>query len=81
MSVLAVAHLKVDLEDVEPAVTRRLAVPLDCRLDRLHLTLQAAFGWTDSHLWEFRVRDARWGLPDPGCRTDRSMGARQPCST
>ena len=66
MSVLAVAHLKVALEDVEPPVTRRLAVPLDCRLDRLHLILQAAFGWTDSHLWEFRVRDARWGLPDPG---------------
>nr|WP_223252238.1 plasmid pRiA4b ORF-3 family protein [Paracoccus mutanolyticus] len=27
----------------------------DWTLDRLHLVLQAAFGWTDSHLHEFRI--------------------------
>ncbi len=66
MSVLAIAHLRVVLDDVEPEVTRRLAVPLDCRLDRLHLILQAALGWTNSHLWELRVGDVSWGVPDPG---------------
>jgi hypothetical protein len=40
-------------------------VPLDLRLDRLHLVLQAALGWTNSHLWEFRARDTGWGIPDP----------------
>jgi hypothetical protein len=68
----SVARLKVTLEEVEPAVLRRLEVPLDLRLDRLHLVLQAALGWTNSHLWEFRVRDLGWGIPDP--KWDRGSG-------
>ena len=59
-----IARLKVTLDAVEPPVTRRLAVPLGIRLDRLHLTLQAALGWTDSHLWEIRARDVAWAIPD-----------------
>lgn len=61
----AVARIKVTLKDVEPAVTRRLDVPLRIRLDRLHLVLQAAMGWTDSHLYAFSAGDAEWGVPDP----------------
>jgi hypothetical protein len=61
----SVACLKVTLDDVEPAVVRRLEVPVDLRLDRFHLVLQAALGWTNSHLWEFRARDVGWGIPDP----------------
>jgi hypothetical protein len=44
-------------------VLRRIEVPADIKLDRLHLTLQPAFGWTNSHLYEIRARDVRWGLP------------------
>jgi len=43
----------------------RLEVPADIKLDRLHLTLQAALGWTNSHLYEIRAQDTDWGLPDP----------------
>ena len=68
----SIARLKITLDDVEPAVVRRLEVPLDLRLDRLHLALQAALGWTNSHLWEFRARDVGWGLPDP--EWDRGSG-------
>lgn len=61
-----IARLKVSLDDVEPKVVRRLEVPLTIRLDRLHLVLQAAFGWENVHLWEFMAgRDVRFGLPDP----------------
>ena len=60
----AIARLKVTLEDVEPEVMRRLDVPLKIRLDRLHLVLQAAMGWTDSHLYEFRAGGTGWGIPD-----------------
>jgi hypothetical protein len=49
----AIARLKVALEGAEPTVMRRLDVPLKIRLDRLHLVLQAAMGWTNSHLYEF----------------------------
>src|SRR5947209_4824239 len=65
MTVHSIALLKVTLNDVKPAVQRRLAVPIAIRLDRLHLVLQAALGWTNSHLYEFRARDVGWGTPDP----------------
>lgn len=61
----SIARLEVTLDDVEPAVVRCLDVPLDIRLDRLHLTLQSAFGWMGGHLWEFHVREVEWGIPDP----------------
>jgi hypothetical protein len=41
-----IARLKITLDDVKPAVLRRVEVPFDIRLDRLHLTIQAAMGWT-----------------------------------
>jgi hypothetical protein len=65
MTAGGIAHLRIKLDDVEPAVVRRLEVPLAIRLDRLHLVLQAALGWTNSHLYEFRARDVGWGVPDP----------------
>ena len=58
-------RIKVTLKDVKPEVMRRLVVPLTLRLDRLHLTLQAAFGWTNSHLFEFFAGEVHWGIPDP----------------
>ena len=65
MSPDRIARLKITLDDVKPAVMRRIEVPLAIRLDRLHLALQAAMGWTDTHLYEIRARDASWGEPDP----------------
>jgi hypothetical protein len=59
-------RLKVTLRDIEPEVMRRIVVPLTIRLDRLHLTLQAAFGWTGSHLYAFTAAGVSWGIPDPG---------------
>lgn len=61
----AIARLRVKLNHVEPVVLRRIEVPLKIRLDRLHLVLQAAMGWSDSHLYEIRARDVGWGVPDP----------------
>lgn len=67
-----IARLKVTLRDVEPKVVRRLDVPLKIRLDRLHLVLQAAMGWTNSHLFAFTAGGASWGLPDPDFDDDTS---------
>src|SRR5260370_6940897 len=65
MTTTSIASLKVTLDDVKPVVQRRIDVPLTIRLDRLHLVLQAAMGWTNSHLYEIRARDVGWGTPDP----------------
>jgi pRiA4b ORF-3-like protein len=65
MTAASIAHLRIKLDDVEPAVVRHVEVPLTTRLDRLHLVLQTAMGWTNSHLYEIRLRDIGWGRPDP----------------
>ena len=58
-----VIDLKVTLNRVEPKVTRHLLVPLTLRLDRLHLTIQAVMGWTNSHLYMFEARGVTWSDP------------------
>lgn len=65
-----IARLKITLDDVKPVVMRRIEVPLALRLDRLHLVLQVALGWTNSHLYEFRFRDVGFGIPDPDWEHD-----------
>jgi Plasmid pRiA4b ORF-3-like protein len=60
----AIAQIKVTLLDVEPPVWRRVLVPCTIRLDRLDRVIQAAMGWTNSHLHMF-VRGAdHYGRPD-----------------
>lgn len=53
-----VCQLKVTLRGTRPPIWRRLLVPADMTLTRLHRVLQTAMGWQDSHMHEFRV-DAR----------------------
>jgi len=65
MSADTIAQLKITLDDVKPVVLRRIEVPFDIRLDRLHLTIQAAMGWTNTHLYEIRAGDVGWSTPDP----------------
>lgn len=58
-------RLRVELLNVRPTVWRTVLVAPDITLLRLHDVLQAAFGWEDRHLHEFRAGDKRWGRPDP----------------
>lgn len=64
MSADTIARLKITLDDVKPAILRRIEVPFNIRLDRLHLAIQAAMGWTNTHFYEIRARDVGWGIPD-----------------
>ncbi len=57
-------QLLVTLSDSDPLVWRRLAVPRTMTLAKLHRVLQAALGWTDSHLHQFVVGDTVYGDPD-----------------
>ena len=63
MSAATIARLKITLDDVKPVVLRRVEVPFDIRLDRLHLTIQAAMGWTNSHLYEILAGGVGWSTP------------------
>lgn len=70
-----IARLKITLINVEPVVMRRICVPIGIRLDRLHDTLQAAMGWTNTHLWELRARDVGWGPKDDDMFADGPLDA------
>jgi Plasmid pRiA4b ORF-3-like protein len=60
-----IVRLKITLDEVKPVVMRRLTVRVGIRLDHLHKVIQAAMGWTNSHLWEFRAGGTGWGPRDP----------------
>src|SRR6202790_394538 len=62
-------QIRVALAEIEPAIWRRLIVPRSFRLGQLHRVIQAAFGWWDCHLHEFRIgslsyRDAEFCEPE-----------------
>ncbi len=58
-----VYQLKIVLSDIRPQIWRRVQIPWDIRLDDLHLVLQAAMGWTNSHLHCFMFGDRRFTMP------------------
>lgn len=61
---IAVYQLKVTLKHIKPAIWRRLQVAADIKLDKLHMVLQDALGWTNSHLHHFIAGDDLYGMAD-----------------
>ncbi len=59
--------LRIELapNDIQPVIWRRLEVDGRVSLGKLHHFIQAAFGWTDAHLHQFRIGDHTYGIPDP----------------
>ncbi|MDU6568846.1 MAG: hypothetical protein E6515_14665, partial [Enterococcus faecalis] len=48
-----IVRAEVHILDIEPRISRTLELPITLNLAQLHEVLQAAFGWTDSHLHQF----------------------------
>jgi hypothetical protein len=69
-----VYQLKVTLKGIRPPIWRRVQVG-DCTLGVLHQVIQAALGWTDSHLHSFEVGGEQYGEPDPesGVTSERRL--------
>jgi Plasmid pRiA4b ORF-3-like protein len=57
-------ELNIVLEDIEPAIWRRILVPTTITLPKLHDVLQSAMGWTNSHLHFFAVGNRRYTVDD-----------------
>ncbi|WP_096875484.1 plasmid pRiA4b ORF-3 family protein [Methylomonas koyamae] len=51
--------------EIRPPIWRRLEVDGRISLAKLHHFIQAAFGWSDYHLHQFKIRDKIYALPDP----------------
>ena len=57
-------QMKITLKGVRPPIWRRVQVPGAIRLAGFHWVIQTVFGWTDSHLHQFRIRSISYGQPD-----------------
>lgn len=61
-----ILQLKITLKGIsKPPVWRRVQVRADTTFATLHQIIQAAFGWTDTHLHSFEYEGEQIGVPDP----------------
>ncbi|MEV8514364.1 plasmid pRiA4b ORF-3 family protein [Dactylosporangium sp. NPDC051484] len=72
-------QVKVGLKGATPPIWRRLEVPADVSLARLHDIIQAAFGWNDSHMHVFETPFGDFGVADRelGYGSDKSVTLEQ----
>jgi len=60
--------ISIELGESDPLVWRRIVVPADYNLYQLHMAVQGAFGWENSHLFQFCEKDLTdpmgYGIPD-----------------
>jgi len=59
-----IVRADVHILDIEPKICRTLELPMAFNLAQLHEVLQAAFGWTDSHLHQFNIGGLIYGAPE-----------------
>lgn len=63
-------QFKITLKDTKPPIWRRIRIPSTYTFWDLHVAIQDAMGWTDSHLHEFTVKnplsrdELYFGIPD-----------------
>lgn len=68
-----IAHIRISLKDIEPEIWRLVEVPLGMHLKGLHDIIQAVMGWRDYHLFEFRIGEKCYGIPNPDWDLDRKV--------
>ena len=59
-------QVKVGLLGAKPPIWRRLEIPADISLARLHDAIQVAFGWNDGHLHVFETDYGEFGTAEAG---------------
>ncbi|MFD7297922.1 plasmid pRiA4b ORF-3 family protein [Streptomyces sp. NPDC059897] len=71
----SILQIKVTLADIRPPIWRRLQVPADLTLDRLHLVIQTAMGWENYHIHLFETPAGAYGRRDSelGHRDERKV--------
>ncbi|MBI3913079.1 MAG: plasmid pRiA4b ORF-3 family protein [Chloroflexi bacterium] len=72
-----VYQLKVTLQESHPAIWRRVQVPSDLPLPRLHGVLQIVMGWTNSHMHQFKMGGHYYRIPEPEFDEPNVENARQ----
>jgi hypothetical protein len=57
-----IAVLRIELQDIEPLIWRRVAVLTSMNLRAVHSVIQAVMGWLDNHLWEFTTNERKYSI-------------------
>jgi hypothetical protein len=60
----SIYQLKISLKGLQPPIWRRIQIPGDISLFKLHFLIQIAMGWTNSHLHEFIIDNQSYGSPE-----------------
>ena len=60
-----IARIRIELNDIEPAIWRRVEIPLTTSLKGLHDVIQAVMPFENYHLFRFDVGGKRYGISDP----------------
>ena len=50
-------QIRINLDDTNPLIWRHILVSKNISFYKLHHTIQIAMGWTNSHLFEFKMGD------------------------
>ncbi len=61
-------QIRISLNDITPPIWRRVLVPSDITLGRLHILIQIVMGWDDDHMHQFTL-----GVASRGSRSRRRM--------
>ncbi len=59
-------QIRLTLIGVTPTVWRRLLVPVDTNIKKLHNIVQTAMGWEDYHLHRFMIFGGEYGISQAG---------------
>lgn len=60
----AIYQLKISLKGAKPPIWRRILIPADMELINLHAAIQAAMGWENCHLHQFK-KGRTFFMPEP----------------
>lgn len=60
----SIFQLRIVLDNLEPEISRTILVESDMDLHRLHLVIQYAMGWENSHLYFFENKDNKYEVPE-----------------
>ncbi len=60
-----IARTRIELQELDPKIWRRVDMPISSTLMVLREVIQGAIGWTNTHLFEFKVGGRRYGEPAP----------------
>ncbi|MDP4292665.1 MAG: plasmid pRiA4b ORF-3 family protein [Bacteroidota bacterium] len=58
----SIFQLKITLDNFKPEINRTVLVESDIDLHRLHLVIQYAMGWDNSHLYYFENNETRYDV-------------------